>query len=97
MSSVYWLINTVFDIYLFFIIAYVILSWLTVFNIINTHQPFVQSVTHFLGTIIEPLARPIRNALHQFLPSLRGIDLSILILWVLVNFIQRLVNELLFF
>jgi YggT family protein len=97
MSSVFWLVNTVFDIYLMFIIIYVILSWLTAFGIINSYQPFVQSVTHFLATIIEPAARPIRNAVQRFLPSLGGIDLSILILWVLVSFLQRLVNEILFF
>lgn len=97
MSSVFWLVNTVFDIYLFFLIAYIILSWLNAFGIINSRQPFVESVSHFLHVIIEPAARPIRNATHQILPNLRGIDLSILILWVLVSFAQRLVNELLFY
>ncbi len=97
MSSLFWLVNTVFDIYLFFLIGYVILSWLTAFGIINTYQPFVQSLNQFLYTIIEPAARPIRNVVQRYLPSLRGIDLSILILWVLVNFAQKLVNEILFY
>lgn len=97
MDAVHWLINTVFDVYRFFIFAYVILSWLTVFNVINSHQAFVQSFSHFLASIIEPAARPIRNALHNLLPNLRGIDISVLILWILVTFLQRLINEILFY
>lgn len=92
MIAIFWLINTVLDIYGIFIIAYVIISWLTAFGIINTHQPFVQSVNHFLATIIEPAAGPIRRTMHQLLPNLRGIDLSILILWVLVQFVQIFIN-----
>jgi len=97
MNSIHWLINTVFDLYQLFIIVYVILSWLTAFGIINTYQPFVQTLSGFLSTVIEPAARPIRNAVNQFLPSLRGIDLSILILWILIEFLQKFVNEMLFY
>ena len=92
MIAIFWLINTVLDIYSIFIIAYVIISWLTAFGIINSYQPFVQSVNHFLAVIIEPAAAPIRRAMHQLLPNLRTIDLSILILWVLVHFVQIFIN-----
>jgi YggT family protein len=92
MYAIFELINTVLDIYGFFIIAYVILSWLTAFGIINTYQPFVQSVSHFLSTIIEPAAGPIRRTVQRYLPNLRGIDLSILILWVLLQFVQTFIN-----
>jgi len=92
MYAIFWLVNTILDIYGFFIIAYVILSWLTAFGIINSHQPFVQSVSHFLGSVIEPLAGPVRRAVHRLIPNLGGIDLSILLLYVLVKFVQIFIN-----
>jgi len=92
MYAIFWLINTALDIYGFFIIAYVIISWLTAFGIINTYQPFMQSVNHFLAVIIEPAVAPIRRAMHRILPNLGGIDLSILVLYVLVQFVQIFIN-----
>jgi len=92
MYAIFWLINTALDIYSFFIIAYVIISWLTAFGIINTYQQFVQSVNHFLAVLIEPAAGPIRRTVHRLLPNLGGIDLSILVLWVLVKFAQVFIN-----
>jgi len=88
MYAIFWLIYTVLSIYSWFLIAYVILSWLTAFGVINSHQPFVQSISHFLHSVIEPLAAPIRRIVHRYIPSLGGIDLSILILWVLVKFVE---------
>jgi len=92
MFAIFWLINTVLDIYIWFLIIHVVLSWLTTFGIINNQQPFVQTVSHFLYAVIEPAARPVRNAIGKFLPSLRGIDLSILALFILVKFIQIFIN-----
>lgn len=92
MYAVFWLINTVLDLYGFFILAYVILSWLSAFGIINSHQPFVHTVSHFLASVIEPLAAPIRKALYRVLPNLGGIDLSVLILWLLIRFVQVFIN-----
>jgi len=88
MYAIFWLIYTVLDIYSWFLIAYVILSWLTAFGVINSYQPFVQSVSHFLQSVIEPLAAPIRRGVHKLIPNLGGIDLSVLILWVLIKFVR---------
>jgi len=93
MYAIFWLINTILDIYGFFILAYVILSWLTAFGIINSYQPFVQSVSQFLSAVIEPLAAPLRRILQNLLPNLGGIDLSVLVLWLLVRFVQIFINS----
>lgn len=84
MVAVFWLIYTVLGIYTWCLIAHIILSWLTAFGVINTHQPFVQTVSHFLYSIIEPAARPIR----RYMPNLNGIDLSILALFLGIKFIE---------
>jgi len=88
MYAIFWLIYTVLSIYSWFLIAYVILSWLTAFGVINSYQPFVQSVSHFLQSVIEPLAAPIRRTIHRLIPNLGGIDLSVLVLWLLVKFVE---------
>lgn len=88
MYALFWLVNTALDIYWWFIIIHVIISWLTTFGVINTYQPFVQTVSHFLYNVVEPAARPIR----RFMPNLGGVDLSVLILLVLVRFVQIFIN-----
>jgi YggT family protein len=47
----------------------------------------VHSVGDFLYRITEPLLRPIRN----FLPNLGGIDISPLILFLVILFIQSVI------
>lgn len=77
--------------YLWVIIASVILSWLTAFGIVNSHQPFVQAVGRFLYGMTEPVMRPIRNRL----PAISGVDLSPLVVIFGIYFLQFLIRNLL--
>ena len=87
MNPVLWLILTVLDIYFWFVIAMVILSWLVAFNIVNLSNQFVRQIQYFLHRLTEPLLGPIRRVM----PDLGGIDLSPVILLVGVMFLQRIV------
>jgi YggT family protein len=89
MNSLLWLINQIIDIYLFLIIASVIMSWLIAFNVVNTSNRFVYTVGDFLYRITEPALRPIR----RLLPTMGGIDISPLVLLLLLVFLRRLMNE----
>lgn len=84
MYAIFWLIDTALGIYGFFLIGSVILSWLVAFNVINTYQPFVQTVSRFLYNVTEPVCAKIR----RFMPDLGGIDLSPLILLLLIHFVR---------
>ena len=44
MNPVHWLIDTVLELYIWLIIASVILSWLVAFNVINTRNSFVNQI-----------------------------------------------------
>jgi len=88
MIAVFWLINAVIDIFRWVLIAHVILSWLTVFGVLNSHQPFMRSIMQFLHAVIEPAVRPIR----QIIPPLNGVDLSVLVLFLLITFVQIFIN-----
>ena len=90
MNPILWLLNSAIEIYLFFIIASIILNLLVHFNIINRYQPFVQQIGVFLSSITEPAYRRIR----RFVPQMGGFDLSPLVLYVLVRFVQYTIGWL---
>jgi YggT family protein len=69
------------------LIAWLVLSWLISFGIVNRHQPLVQRINFALFRLTDPLLRPIR----KYMPDLGGIDISPIILILLLNFIS---NEL---
>jgi YggT family protein len=70
--------------YLIVLFAAAILSWLIVFNVINTRNPAVAMIAEFLYRITEPLLRPIRN----LLPNLGPIDISFIVLFLVIIFIR---------
>jgi YggT family protein len=78
------LIITILDIYKWIVIAAVIVSWLTAFNVINVHNNFVRSLLRILLALTEPVFRPIR----RILPSMGGLDLSPIVVFVLIWFLQ---------
>ena len=89
MNPVHWLIDTVLELYIWVVIASVILSWLVAFNVINTRNTFVHQIGEFLHRATEPALRPIRS----FLPSLGGIDISPVVLILALYFVRDLVFE----
>jgi len=91
MHSLFWLINTVIQIYIFILIVQVVMSWLIAFNVVNTRNRFVFMVADISYKLTEPALRPIR----RILPAFGGIDLSPVVLILLLGFIQRLLPELL--
>jgi YggT family protein len=87
MNALFYLINTVINLYMWAIIISVIMSWLVQFNIINSRSPIVSSIGNILHRITEPLLGRIR----AFMPDLGGVDLSPLIAILGLVFLQRLV------
>ena len=90
MNPVHWLIDTVLELYIWVIIASVVLSWLIAFNVVNTRNSFVYQVGDFLNRATEPALRPLRG----FLPNLGGIDIAPVVLILLLVFVRRLLWQL---
>ena len=80
------LVASVVNIFIWLLIASVVLSWVVQFNIVNRQNRFVYLIGDFLYRITEPLLRPIRN----LLPSLGGIDISPVILILALVFLENL-------
>ncbi len=89
MTSIIILISQIIEIFIWFLIAQAILSWLTAFNIVNTTNYLVNLIGNFLYKITEPLLRPIR----RLLPDFGGIDVSPIILIILLIFFRNLLFE----
>ena len=89
MRALFWLIDTLIDIYIWLLIAQAVLSWLVAFGIVNRYNRVVATIGDFLWRITEPLLRPIRRVL----PDLGGIDISPVILILLLWFLRNLMFE----
>ena len=69
----------------------IIMSWLISFNVINTRNQFVASVWRILNQVTEPILRPIRRVI----PPVGGLDLSPIIVFVIIFFLQSFIaNDL---
>jgi YggT family protein len=77
-------IDEILNIYLVLLFVSAVLSWLIVFNVVNTRHPVVSIVGDFLYRITEPLLKPIRRRL----PNFGGIDISFIVLFLIIVFIR---------
>ena len=77
----------VLEIYKWIIIGSAIFSWLYVFKVINTSNQFVNGLGRFFYAVTEPVLRPIR----RFLPDMGGIDISPIIVFVAIFFIEQVI------
>ncbi|HYS45600.1 MAG TPA: YggT family protein [Rhizomicrobium sp.] len=78
------LLIAVLEFYKWIVIAAVIVSWLTAFNVINQHNNFVRTLLRMLYALTEPVFRPIR----KLLPPMGGLDLSPIIVFFIIWFLQ---------
>ncbi|HEY4848599.1 MAG TPA: YggT family protein [Methylocella sp.] len=89
MRAILDVLLVVLQLYVYVIIAAVILSWLVAFNVVNRHNEVVRSIWNFVTALTEPLLRPIRGTV----PNLGGIDISPLILLLSVFLLERIIEE----
>jgi len=69
----------------------IIMSWLIAFNVINTRNAFVDTVWRAVNSITEPILRPIRRVI----PPMGGMDLSPIIVFIIIFFLQSFIaNDL---
>ena len=63
-----------------------VLSWLVVFNVINTNNEFVRTFYNALDRMTRPLYRPIR----RILPDFGGLDFSPVVILLLIYVLRIL-------
>jgi YggT family protein len=86
--ALFRVIDMVLQLYIYILIASAIFSWLYAFNVINSHNQFVNSIGRFLYNVTEPVLRPLRRVL----PDLGGIDISPIVVLIIIYFIQTVLH-----
>jgi YGGT family. len=86
MLAVIAVLEIVLGLYRWILLAMVILSWLISFGVVNTRNQFVSVVWQVINQLTEPLLRPIR----RFMPSFSGLDLSPIVLFLAIIFLEVL-------
>jgi YggT family protein len=78
------ILDELLQIYKWVVIAWVVLSWLISFNVVNTRNRFVYVLSDVLYRVTEPVLRPIRRVV----PTVGGLDLSPIVLFLIIHLIQ---------
>jgi YggT family protein len=83
LSTLSLILNLVWWVFLIMII----MSWLISFNVNNTRNQFVAGVWRALNQVTDPILRPIRRVI----PPMGGLDLSPIIVFIVIFFLQQLI------
>ena len=89
MNSLLGLIIQIINLYKFILLIYIIATWLINFNIINTSNRFIYSAMETLYRLCEPRLRLVR----KYVPIFGSIDISPIIVYLLLWFLQSLLIE----
>ena len=89
MNSLLGLIIQIIDLYKLVLLIYIIATWLISFNIINTSNRFIYSAMEILYRLTEPSLRLVR----KYVPTFGNVDISPIIVYLLLWFIQSLLIE----
>jgi YggT family protein len=76
-------VSSLITLYIYVVIARMVMSWLIAFNFINPYNQVWQA----FDALTEPLLRPIR----RWMPDLGGIDISPVVLILACAFVQAVV------
>jgi len=80
------------NLYWYVVLAAVVVSWLVAFGIVNTYNSTVRTLLTVLSRLTEPVLRPLR----RILPDLGSVDLSPIVLWLVLYFLIRVLEQLRF-
>jgi len=81
------ILQVLIDVIWWIIIAQFLLSILIAFNVINTYNQFISSISQGLERLTEPVYRPIR----RILPDTKPLDLAPLVVIVVLMILDRAV------
>jgi len=89
MNSLLGLIIQIINLYKLVLLIYIVATWLINFNIINTSNRFVYNVIEILYKLCEPSLRLVK----KYVPNFGNIDISPIIVYLLLWFLQNLLIE----
>jgi len=90
LDAFFFLIQAGLNLFFWAILIAAVLSLLVGFNVLDTRNRVVWTITDFFYRVTEPVMRPVRNRL----PNMGGIDLSPLVVLLLVQAAMLLVSAI---
>ena len=85
MDMLAWFISELLEIFTILVLANAILSWF----VSGTQNSVVRQLYWWTSRVVDPVLRPIRNALGPMTRNL-GIDISPFVLIILLQFLRRM-------
>ena len=85
------LVDAILALIIVVLIVHVVLSWLIAFDIVSRRNRFVGAIFEFTSRLTDPLLRPLR----RLIPPIAGVDLSVLVLLLLLQFLRELLPRVL--
>lgn len=82
---VFFVLDGLFSAIMFVLIAYMILSWLVFFNVVNLRNPTIARIADLLDRVTSPILEPFR----RLIPPVGGLDISFLIAVLIIGAIQN--------
>jgi len=79
-----YVINALLGLIIFVVLAYIILTWLVSFDVVNLRNRFVYSVSRALDAIALPILAPFR----RLLPAMGGLDFSPILFFIVAEGIK---------
>ena len=89
MYALLTVLNLVLSLVWWVFLIMIIMSWLIGFNVINTRNQFVSGVWRAVNAVTEPILRPIRRVV----PPVGGMDLSPIIVFFIIIFLQTFIAK----
>src|SRR5690349_5588921 len=80
------LIDAILALIVVVLIVHVVLSWLFAFDIVSRRNRFVGGIFEFTTRLTDPLLKPLR----RIIPPIAGVDLSVLVLLLLIQFLREI-------
>ncbi|MCB9982421.1 MAG: YggT family protein [Rhodospirillales bacterium] len=91
MNMLIQLISLAFDVYVLIIVLQVVVSWLIVFDVINTNNEKAQNLIALLKKATDPVYKPVQ----KFVPPIGGIDVTPIVVIFGLMILQSLITQLL--
>ncbi len=81
LEAAIYLYKSLADMVVFIVIINAIVSWLVAFDVVNIRNPNINRMVRTLDSA----ARPVLMPFQRFIPTLGGVDISPIILFILIN------------
>jgi YggT family protein len=84
------LINFMLDLYIYVVVASIVVSWLIAFDVINIRNQQAANLVRLLDRLTDPVFKPLR----KYIPPIGGIDITPIVVIFGIVIVQKLVWKL---